>query len=113
MTGPERELPEPFASLSPDAKAVAAAFFGTWTAASGSSLRFGMVRSRPTDRARAALDEAEAAGIVSAERSKDGSVTYRPRIDCTPLFRWNFLRREAGDVEDIRLTEPIPAGEGE
>lgn len=71
-----------------------------------------MVQSRPTERARAALDEIEAAGIVSAERSRDGEVTYRPLIDCTPLFRWNFLRREAGEVEDIRLTEKIPGARG-
>jgi hypothetical protein len=100
--------------LSPEAKAVAAAWFGMMRVDGESHLRFAMVENRPTAKAQAALDELYDAGFISRETEWSGAVIYRPLRDCRP-FLVPLMRaalEDNGASLDPRmkfpLTEPIP-----
>lgn len=101
--------------LSPEAKAVAAAWFGMMPIGRGSHLRFGMVESRPTAKAQAALDELVAAGFISRMVERRGAVVYRPLKDCHPfLVQIMRAQTEGGGAAipsqmKFLFTEPIPA----
>lgn len=97
--------------LSPEARAVGAAWFGMMRHAdSESQLRFGMVQSRPTAKAQAGLDELVAKGWISRENEKRGAVIYRPLKDCTILLRPLMKATLEGTLKsamNFALTEPI------
>lgn len=96
--------------LSDNARAVAAAWFGMMQPDSKSQLRFGMVESRPSERAQAGLDELQAAGIISREDEPRGAVVYRPLVECREHLHWAWRRMETpeGLSDQFRLVDPIP-----
>ncbi|MGU3286507.1 hypothetical protein [Methylobacterium mesophilicum] len=96
--------------LSDNARAVAAAWFGMMRPDSTSRLRFGMVESRPSERAQAGLDELQAAGVISREDEPRGAVVYRPLIECREHLEWAWrrMRTPEGLSDQFRLVDPIP-----
>lgn len=98
-------------NLSDDAKAVAGAYFGIM--GEKASLVFHMVKSRPTARTQAALDELVAAKIISrTPLNKHGGVEYRP-ISPTRQFGLWLRKNEGNPGIKFQLVEPIGGSDGE
>lgn len=98
-------------TLSAEAKAVAAAWFGMMPVGSDSHLQFAMVEARPTLTAQRGLDELVASGWISREIDRRGPVTYRPLRDCRPFLNEMMIAvfDETLDPKySFRLVEPIP-----
>lgn len=94
------------ATLSDDAKALAACHFGLMGEIGKSQIVFHMVEYRPTARCKAALEELVAAGILTVERDINlcGGVRYTLAKDCSEYRR--FANRG-----NFAMAEPIPASE--
>lgn len=106
------DAPRAFDAIDDRAKAVFAAWFGMMSPGRG-YLRFGMVESRPSDEAQAALDTLVAAEII-ARHDEFGAVTYRPLVDGFPMMLW--LRSRIDDPAlrfplTVPLTDKNPTGE--
>lgn len=98
-------LKPPLDTLSDDARAVGAAWFGM--GAGKSELIFRMRQGRPTARAQAGLDELVAAKIISREDNfEGGAVRYRALVDCGPLLAWAMKRIKNSELS-FKLTETI------
>jgi len=101
-------LAQPLEDLGADAKAVAGAWFGMMVPGEG-TLCFGMKAQRPSARAQAALDEIVAAGVAVRSDGEDGSVSYVPAVDCSPLLGW--LQGKLGEPGvSFPLTEKVLKG---
>lgn len=92
----------PSENLSDDCKAILGAIFGVM--ALGKAFTFNMRTSRPTERARAALDEAADAGWLSCQAPVDGPLTYVLEVDCGPWLHWLNSNRSKGY---FRIVEKI------
>jgi len=91
-------------ALSKDAKAILGAYFGMGNM--DSSVTFNMVHSRPTERAKKALDECVAAKVLSVEPfNKFGGVIYRPLIAFHTQRK--IIMAAALAAKGFTLTEPI------
>lgn len=100
MSGETREL-------SDDAKAVLGSWFGMMNV--DGCLRFKMREVKPTDRAKAALDELVAAGWLSYSPAQGGGHTYILMRSARRWMRWLLARANAGDQSvNFKLVEPIP-----
>ena len=91
---PGAEIPERFATLSDDARAVAGGPFGLMVPGEG-TLVF-RTPSRVTARAKDALVELVEAGVCTHVVGPDGSWTYQPMVDCACFVRWMGRNKGAG-----------------
>jgi len=91
-------------SLSDDAKCILGGVFGVMGIPGKSQLAFGMVESRPTARAQAALDELVTAGAMTRDSSPGGRVEYLVQINCSGFGKW--IRRSDSKCK-WPMTEPI------
>jgi hypothetical protein len=101
--------------LSDDAKAVLGSWFGMMNV--DGDLHFAMQKVRPTDRAKAALDELVSAGWLGYSPAQGGGHTYILMRSASRWMRWLQARAKKGDQSvNFKLVEPLPTpphgGEG-
>lgn len=91
-------------TLSDDAKIMLGGYFGVLGIPGKSSLQFGMQKSRPTERAQAALDELVESGALTRESLGQG-VKYVVQINCSDFGKWAGRNRKKGKWP---ATEAVP-----
>lgn len=95
------KLKPPFDTLSADALGALKGLFAYMTPKS--ELAFGNVESRPSDRARAALEELTKASILNYTKDGQREVwKLQPDVDMTPIRKMAFPKDG-----NFKITEPI------
>lgn len=90
-------------TLSDDAKILLGGCFGVLGIPGKTTLTFGMKESKPTTRAKAALDECVLAGALSQRSLTGGGVEYLVQVNCSGFGKWVLRNRSKGKWP---MTEP-------
>jgi hypothetical protein len=91
-------------TLSDDAKIILGGCFGVMGIPGKSTLTFQMKESRPTARAKAALDDCVRAGALSQRSLVGGGVEYLVQVNCSGFGKWAQRNRSKGKWP---MTEPV------
>lgn len=99
-------------TLSDDAKILLGGCFGILGIPGKTTLTFGMKESRPTARAKAALDECVLAGALSQRSLTGGGVEYLVQVNCSDFGKWVRRNRSKGKWPMTEPVSPVTSQDG-